>query len=574
MQAGAVAFVAPQAVATSSKPSVSKLSLTSDFTTGGRTVLISGKNFTKSSKVYFGTFRAAKTKYANSKKITATVPPSTKAGAVYVTVRTSGGTSAKSSKSKFTYRLQTNLGTDTLRAGQRMERTQYLRSKADKFRLVMQGDGNLVLRKTSGEVVWAVSKPGAAFLGIQNDGNVVVRDSQNNPLWASGTDGFDNAALVVQDDGNLVLYSAGVPIWTHNSGYLADRWRPGVTLPAGGTLKSGNRRLALIMQGDGNLVLYDGGKARWASGTSGDNYAVMQGDGNAVVYRRGGGALWASSTGSFGGASMALQNDGNAVIYYANLPVWSNGVYLGDRLSPGQTMRAGDLRKSADKRFTLAMQGDGNLVLYDGSKSVWATDTGGDNRAEMQGDGNLVVYRNGGGPLWDSKTAGKNGSFLAVQNDGNLVLYQGGTAVWSRHGVGGVRGDDYPSNLRNAPQDSIVDPWRFYNRECTSFVAWRMNNANGVGFSNFMVGPNGKSGRFGNADNWAANARAIGYRVDNTPAVGSIAWWSSNHVAWVAKVNGDGTIVIEEYNYGYNGRYNSRTIPANQPSGFIHVKDL
>ena len=31
--------------------------------------------------------------------------------------------------------------------------------------------------------------------------------------------------------------------------------------------------------------------------------------------------------------------------------------------------------------------------------------------------------------------------------------------------------DDYPARLKNAPQDSLVDPWRFYNRECTSFVA-------------------------------------------------------------------------------------------------------
>jgi surface antigen len=36
--------------------------------------------------------------------------------------------------------------------------------------------------------------------------------------------------------------------------------------------------------------------------------------------------------------------------------------------------------------------------------------------------------------------------------------------------------DDYPANLKSAAQDSLVDPWGFYNRECTSFVAWRLNN--------------------------------------------------------------------------------------------------
>ena len=32
-------------------------------------------------------------------------------------------------------------------------------------------------------------------------------------------------------------------------------------------------------------------------------------------------------------------------------------------------------------------------------------------------------------------------------------------------------GDDYPSNLKSAAKDALVDPWNFYNRECTSFVA-------------------------------------------------------------------------------------------------------
>src|SRR5579862_5177280 len=43
-------------------------------------------------------------------------------------------------------------------------------------------------------------------------------------------------------------------------------------------------------------------------------------------------------------------------------------------------------------------------------------------------------------------------------------------------------GNDYPSNLADAAKDSLVGPWQFYNRECTSFVAWRLNSANGIAF--------------------------------------------------------------------------------------------
>jgi surface antigen len=91
-----------------------------------------------------------------------------------------------------------------------------------------------------------------------------------------------------------------------------------------------------------------------------------------------------------------------------------------------------------------------------------------------------------------------------------------------------------------------------------------------------MRGPNGPVGHFGDATNWKANAQKIGFPVNMTPAVGAVAWWSSGHVAWVKSVNAGGTVTIEEYNYAYNGTYKSpnRTIAANNPTGYIHIKDL
>jgi len=36
--------------------------------------------------------------------------------------------------------------------------------------------------------------------------------------------------------------------------------------------------------------------------------------------------------------------------------------------------------------------------------------------------------------------------------------------------------------------------------------------------------------------------------------VGSIAWWSSGHVAWVEAVNGS-NVTIEEYNFNFTHNY-------------------
>jgi len=131
--------------------------------------------------------------------------------------------------------------------------------------------------------------------------------------------------------------------------------------------------------------------------------------------------------------------------------------------------------------------------------------------------------------------------------------------------------DDYPYKGQTG-----VDPWGFYKGYCTSFVAWRMNQNAGAGsFTNFMDG-----GRWGDAGNWADNARKLGITVDRTPAVGSIAWWaagtvsSAGHVAYVEGVNANGTIVVEDYNYSVDRGYTRRTITASSVSGFIHFHDV
>ncbi|MGW4651999.1 CHAP domain-containing protein, partial [Kitasatospora sp. NPDC004289] len=128
------------------------------------------------------------------------------------------------------------------------------------------------------------------------------------------------------------------------------------------------------------------------------------------------------------------------------------------------------------------------------------------------------------------------------------------------HPVAHAWNDDYPAKWRNVPMDSVVDDWRMYNRECTSFTAWRLHSRNGYEIP-FHA----------NAGDWGYRARDLGIRVDNTPAVGSVAW-SSGHVAWVESV-GNGTVTIEEYNYGYNGTYNERTV-ATGTFQYIHFKDI
>ncbi|MHA7957869.1 hypothetical protein ACX9I7_08935 [Streptomyces sp. L500] len=81
----------------------------------------------------------------------------------------------------------------------------------------------------------------------------------------------------------------------------------------------------LVMQSDGNLVVYDEfNRARWASNTVNSGWrAVFQEDGNFVVYTRSGRAVWNSGTAGHPGSRLAVQDDGNVVIYDGSQAIWN-----------------------------------------------------------------------------------------------------------------------------------------------------------------------------------------------------------------------------------------------------------
>lgn len=78
----------------------------------------------------------------------------------------------------------------------------------------------------------------------------------------------------------------------------------------------------------------------------------------------------------------------------------------------------------------------------------------------------------------------------------------------------------------------------------------------------------------GNANVWAARAAAMGYVVNRTPSAGAIFQTSSGwygHVGYVESVNGDGSIVVTEMNYGVNYRVIRSTIPASAVGNFNYI---
>lgn len=95
----------------------------------------------------------------------------------------------------------------------------WVMSGDNRVKLIMQKDGNLVLRAVEGDrPLWSTHTVGSNnYAKMQADGNFVVYAPGGRPLWATATQGFGNA-LAIQADGNLVVYAPGwMPIWASHT---------------------------------------------------------------------------------------------------------------------------------------------------------------------------------------------------------------------------------------------------------------------------------------------------------------------------------------------------------------------
>ncbi|HXA32368.1 MAG TPA: hypothetical protein VNV87_08935 [Acidimicrobiales bacterium] len=379
-------------------------------------------------------------------------------------------------------------------------------SPNQQYELIMQTDGNLVLYyQTSARALWSsdtVNNPGA-FFRLQTNGFMGVLNSTNSvTLWAPSEPWVGepvNAVLVLQDDGNLVLYDTlhgdVRALWATGTDNLVvstisgcdasspNQMQTGQMEP-GGCLISTNQQYELIMQTDGNLVLYykTAGSPEWASNTAGNPGAFLElkATGYMAVYTPSFATPWVPNEPGVTSDNtivpvLVVQNDGNVVLYRTQQNssggvsvLWATNTQEpsnGSTLAGGQTLHVGHTLTSPNGHVTLVMQQDGNLVAEfdgDGATAYWATGTEGNPRAflAMQSDGNLILYQQGStvgtgnGALWSDGCPGCNqtypqpGNFLAVQNDGNIVVYNAsGKALWSSNTVVAASGDNLGSTL-------------------------------------------------------------------------------------------------------------------------------
>lgn len=122
--------------------------------------------------------------------------------------------------------------------------------------------------------------------------------------------------------------------------------------------------------------------------------------------------------------------------------------------------------------------------------------------------------------------------------------------------------DDYP--WPTAPTEEM-SPLRYSYRDCTDFAAWRCNRDTGTTkapwrwtWANLRI-------TNGNAIGWKADWQSHGWTVSSSPSAGMLGWFGSKagtygHVNYIQAVASDGSVHMEEYNWGaaHRQKYNER----------------
>ncbi len=175
--------------------------------------------------------------------------------------------------------------------------------------------------------------------------------------------------------------------------------------------------------------------------------------------------------------------------------------------------------------------------------------------ADRQQQADMLAYTQAQKDSYNSQIA-SNSSKIAELRRQQIIAntrYNIGPA-----GTGVNCGGGYPAKWCNIGQDSVIDSWGMYNRECVSYTAFKVHQ-------DFLAGQNSHDmpywGGVGNANQWDENAMRAGIPVDSSPTPGSIAisnagtWGHAMYVEQVGTINGQQAVYVSQYNASYDGRY-------------------
>jgi len=252
-------------------------------------------------------------------------------------------------------------------------------------------------------------------------GGLTAVDASGTSQWAPG--GAGNR-LILQEDGNLVLYEGSTMVWASNT--------------------VGSGAIWLSMRDDGSFALFNKANQKvWVSQINPNNYKgkIVEWDGDTATQKTSwlvgadGNRRWIPDLATFNclhaaGYGNALSLSTEVLSEIPNLDnVWA-ACGNTDHLGPNGALEQGANLISGNYYLGLTST---DLVLLQNGTKIWDTGHGGA-ELRVQSDGNVVIYDASGNATWSTGTNRSNPGNLILGNDGSLRLWDGNNNnIWSRN---------------------------------------------------------------------------------------------------------------------------------------------
>jgi O-glycosyl hydrolase len=273
------------------------------------------------------------------------------------------------------------------------------------------------------------AKASSSFYARSSNGDYTLKLTTSHLTFSETSSGRvlwqepGGTELILQPDGNLVLYNGPTVVWASNTVGSGAEW---LDVNNGGALVLYNAEGNIVWSSEGPPSGYIGHIVQWTDDTKAQKTAWLVGpDGQ----RR-----WISNIATYNclKANGAPGPDQLSAFTLDRMPDLTNvwAVCGADDIGVNSMLQTGFYARSSNADYTLKLAGS-DLTLTDTSGNIiWSTGYGGDDLI-LQSDGNLVEYH-GGTAVWASNTVGSGAVWLIVNNDGTLELYNSaGSQVWT-----------------------------------------------------------------------------------------------------------------------------------------------
>ncbi|UXR78681.1 MULTISPECIES: LysM peptidoglycan-binding domain-containing protein [unclassified Staphylococcus] len=226
---------------------------------------------------------------------------------------------------------------------------------------------------------------------------------------------------------------------------------------------------------------------------------------------------------------------------------------------PGQTLTIGGSASNETAQSNAQTQ---NTTSY----NVTTTQTSGNGHKVVAGESLDIIAAQYGVTVQDLMNANGMSSYLIHPNQTLQIPGQSGAVSTSNVNTAAAGGNGVQTvQTSTQTQTPSVNQSNLYTwGQCTWHVFNRRSET-GQPISTYWW----------NASNWASAASSDGYTVNNAPQVGAIMQTTEGpmgHVAYVERVNPDGSILVSEMNYNTSpGQVGYRTIPGSLTSSYNYI---